>query len=326
MHVGKVSSDTRLIEVGPKHNETLREAYWKFAGIPRICYKAFLDISMAEHLRSVDSTLANIKSMDDFALAMDGLLSFNLEAGHTLIKIEPIPDTNWVKSCSELLSSFIFGLVFERVRLHQRLSEVIFGLLLNPQADARGHAGRLFEPAAHRAFEKGMRIEATAITPNAPDLVFNIHKADPQVARQFYTLSVRVAPRSQKVHPMYFGQYLLPISKTQESIDAMVITMYFTVFLQMTVTTRHGIKLNGVLDLLKELPATAKKNLRILFVLPLDDEETRSFGRQRIISPQGALDEDIAVVESIPQYVYRLPLKTFKELCRAYCTTHRLYN
>jgi hypothetical protein len=83
----------------------------------------------------------------------------------------------------------------------------------------------------------------------------------------------------------------------------------------MTVSSKHGIKLNGILDLLKELPANAKKNLRILFVLvPSDDKETASFGRQKILIPQGASPEDIALVTSIPQYVYRLSLKTVNKL------------
>jgi len=269
---------------------------------------------MAEHLGRVKTALANIKSVDDFARAMEGLLAFKQEAGHNLIKVEPIPDTNWKEFRSELKSAFISGLVFEQIQLHQtnKLSEEISRLLLN--SDTRRHAGRLFESAAHRAFEKGMKIEPTAITPNAPRLVLDIQKANPDIAGRFYTLSVRAAPRSQNAHKKYFGQYLLPISKIQESVDAVVITAYFTVFLQMTVTTRHGIKLNGILDLLKELPANAKKNLRIVFVLPSDDKETRSFGHQKIISPQGASDKDIAQATSIPQYVYRLPLKTFNKL------------
>jgi hypothetical protein len=82
----------------------------------------------------------------------------------------------------------------------------------------------------------------------------------------------------------------------------------------MTVSSKHGIKLNGILDLLRELPANAKKNLRILFVLPSDDKETASFGRQKILIPQGASPEDIALVTSIPQYVYRLSLKTVNKL------------
>ena len=87
------------------------------------------------------------------------------------------------------------------------------------------------------------------------------------------------------------------ISKTQESVDAVVITAYFTVFLQMTVMTRHGIKLNGILDLLKELPANAKKNLRIVFILLSDDKETRLFKRQKIISTgsDGLLDRTLDI-------------------------------
>jgi len=314
VHVGKVSSDTRPITVEAGHDECLQEAYWKFAGIPRICYKAFSLSAMEEHIGKIDLALVNIKPIKDFARAMKGLLDFKQETSHHLVKMEPIPDTHWKKSRSELKSSFISELVFKQVCLHQmtKLSEDISGLLLNP--DSRGHAGRLFEPAAHRAFEKGMRIEPNAITPNAPPLVLDIHKADPNIPRRFYTLSVRAAPRSKTAHTKYFGQYLIPISKIQDSVDAVVIYKYFTVFLQITVTAKHGIKLDGILDLLKELPANAKKELFIVFVLPSDDKETRSFGRQKIITRQGASAKDIALVSSIPQYVYRLPLKMFNEL------------
>jgi hypothetical protein len=230
---------------------------------------------MEDHLRKINNAIDNIRSIEDFARAMKGSLPFKQEASHNLIRTEPVPDTRWMKSRSELKSSFIAELIFQQVCLHQtiELSEDISGLLLDP--DSRGHAGRLFEPAAHCTLEKGMRIEPTPITPKAPHLVFDIHKANPNINRRFYTLSVRAAPRSRTAHAKYFGQYLLPISKTQESVDAVVIYKYFTVFLQMTVTARPGIKLDGILDLLKELPSNAKKQLFIVFVLPSDDEETR---------------------------------------------------
>jgi hypothetical protein len=107
---------------------------------------------------------------------------------------------------------------------------------------------------------------------------------------------------------MPIPQKYLPISKIQKFVDAMVIYKLFTVFLQMT---SHGIKLDGILDLLKELPAKAKQKLYIVFVLPSDDEATRSFDPQKIISPQGASAEDIELVTHIPQYVYHLPLEAF---------------
>jgi len=312
VYVGNVSSDAQLIKVRQEHNKLLRDAYWKFAGIPRICYTIFSDNQCLDHLHTIKDALANIKSIDDFARSMEGFLAFKFEASHSLIKTEPIPGTDWKRSRSELKSPYISELVFEHVRLHQtiRLSEDISRLLLIP--DTRGHAGRLFEPATHRTLETGMKIRPTALTPGDPPLVLDIHKPNPKIDRRFYSLSVRASSGSRNADKKYFNQYLLPISKTQESVDSVVITPYFTAFLQMTVSTRHGIKLNGILDLLDELPANAKKNLRIVFILPLDDEETRSFKRQKIISPQGASDEDIKRVASIPQYVYRLPLKTFK--------------
>jgi len=314
LYIGKVSSDTRPIKVEESHNKLLREAYWKFSGIPRICYKIFDDISMDEHLRRIDTVLKNIKSIDDFARAMEGWLNFNSEASHNLIKTEPIPKTNWKKRHFELQSPFIAGLIFEQVQRHRtiKLSEDLSRFLRNPET--RSHAGKLFEPAAHRTLEKGMKIKPTALTPGAPPLILDIHKANPDVDRLFYTLSVRAAHGSQKVHAIYFNQYLLPMSKTQESLDAVVITEHFTALLQMTVSARHDIKLNGILDLLKDLPAKARKNLRIVFMVPSDDKGTQSFKCQAITYPQGASEKDIALVTRIPQYVYRLPLNLFNEL------------
>ncbi len=68
-----------------------------------------------------------------------------------------------------------------------------------------------------------MRIKPTALTSGAPPLILDVHKANPNVVRQFYTLSVRAASCSQKIHANYPNQYLLPMSKTQESLDAVVI-------------------------------------------------------------------------------------------------------
>ncbi len=66
---------------------------------------------MVEQLQRVDTALANIKSIDDFACSTEGLLAFKSEASHNLIKTEPIPKTDWNQSHSELQSLFISGLV-----------------------------------------------------------------------------------------------------------------------------------------------------------------------------------------------------------------------
>jgi len=72
---------------------------------------------MAEHLQRLNTAVANIKSFDDFARAMEGLLDFKSEASRNLIKTEPIPKTDWKQYHSELQSPFISGLVFEQVRI-----------------------------------------------------------------------------------------------------------------------------------------------------------------------------------------------------------------
>jgi hypothetical protein len=265
---------------------------------------------MSSHLRDIDTALTNVTSLVDFARSMNGLLPYTDAASHRLVKIEPIPDTDWVETHTDLISDYISRRVFERVELYQTitLSESISGLLLDP--DARGHAGRLFEQAAHHEFMKGATFKPSRQTKKGPSLTITISEADPKVVHYFYTLSVRAGKGSPNVDVKYFGQYLIPISKTQQSIDALLICRKFTILFQMTVSPKkHGIKFQGIADVLKDLPANAKRDVRIVFVLPAGDKE-KDFGRQDITHiPQGASREQIALFESFPQYVYRLSFK-----------------
>jgi hypothetical protein len=84
----------------------------------------------------------------------------------------------------------------------------------------------------------------------------------------------------------------------------------------MTVSpTQRDINFQGIMDILQELPANAKKNVRIVFVLPSGDKKTKSFGCKNITHiPQGTPDEMIKLVESFPQCVYRLPLQSVNEI------------
>ena len=267
---------------------------------------------MGRHLLGIKDALRNVTSLEDFARSMNGLSPYKDAATHKLVKIEPVPDTNWEQSHTELISDYVSQLVFERVKGYQTLSEAISGLFLNP--DSRTHAGRLFEQAAHRAFENGMKIKPIGITTTAPTLTIVIHKVNetyPEVVRYFYTLSVRAFKGSPDVNDKYFGHYLIPISKTQGSVDSVLISQNFTVLFRMTVSPRkHGIKFQGIVDILKDLPANAKKDVRIVFVLPTGDKEIKSVGRMNITHiPQGTPAEEIRLVESYPQYVYRLSFK-----------------
>lgn len=85
--LGNCRSGTRPIKFDAEHNKRLREAYWKFAGIPRICYRICSDSIMTSHLQKIHSAIANIKSIEDFA---EGRIDFDDEAG-LLFKIEPVP-------------------------------------------------------------------------------------------------------------------------------------------------------------------------------------------------------------------------------------------
>jgi hypothetical protein len=91
-----------------------------------------------------------------------------------------------------------------------------------------------------------------------------VDDADPEVVRRFYTLSVRARKGSPNVNDKYFGHYLIPISKTQESVYSVLISENFTAFFQMTVPpTRDGIKFKGIADILRELPAKCTHCVRV---------------------------------------------------------------
>jgi hypothetical protein len=61
----------------------------------------------------------------------------------------------------------------------------------------------------------------------------------------------------------------------------------------------------GISTLLDELPANAKNDIRLVFVVP-DEQSTKSFERQTINFPVGVSEVAKKWVDSFPQYVYRL--------------------
>src|SRR6266540_695562 len=98
-------------------------------------------------------------------------------------------------------------------------------------------------------------------------------------------LSVRASKGSQKVDDKFLNQYLIPLSSTAETVDAVYISRDVTVFFQMTVSP--SLNLKGITELTNELPAFAKKRICIVFVVPDHDPTCKPYKCQKIVIPLG---------------------------------------
>jgi hypothetical protein len=58
--------------VDHQHNETIRDAYTKFLGIPRLCFYAFSQVAMKTYLEKVQQAVNNIHSIDEFTHSTSG--------------------------------------------------------------------------------------------------------------------------------------------------------------------------------------------------------------------------------------------------------------
>jgi hypothetical protein len=301
--------------VSNEHCESLREGYAKFGGIKRRCfYYLQSEDDVNAELRRISAAIDGISSMKNFILSATGPMPFDNKTTNLLVKIEPVDGSGWRDTRTTLLGGYIAGRVLDRIRLYRtiKVSESITQALEKP--DARGHAGTLFEQAVHRKFRAGIRFQPRRMTVNGPNLEIDILKTDNEADGYFYNLSVRAAKGSRKVNDKYLNRYMVPISKTKESVDSVWISKAVTVFFQMCVSPRHPMKLHGILEILAQLPAEAQKDVRIVFVLPANDEPTKDFKSQKIERPAGLPNSKVATAEAVdryPQYVHYVDLGQF---------------
>ena len=289
--------------VDPKR---LRDAYTKLAGIPRRCLRALEQDGDAYETRIIKDAINDIDDTLNFAKSATGSLPFKTKASHALVRIEPT-DNTWDNRSTELLSNFVADLMFDRINLYNTLKirDLIDYLLRNP--NTRGWGGKLFERAVHHAFRKGVEFEPEAMD-DAPSLHVKIKRAESEAAGYFHTLSVRAEKESQRVGKQLLNQYLIPLSSTAETIDAVHIEEDVTVLFQMTVSPTHVLNLNGIMELTNELPAFAKKRICIVFVVPDHDTTHKPYKRQNIGIPHGVAKDVSDPVVAYKQYVYYFPL------------------
>ena len=141
----------------------------------------------------------------------------------------------------------------------------------------------------HLVFCKGIKFEARPLDDDAPPLIVEIKTASCESSGYFHTLCVRAKPGSRD---QFLNQYLVPLSSTQEAIDATYISDDVTVSFQMTVFPFHNFNLEGITELTDELPATAKKRICIVFIVPDHETTAKNYQRQTIVHPIG-VDQDV---------------------------------
>ena len=295
------------------HCKRLRDAYSIFRGIPRLCFRSFTPEGLEAQWAVISHALNDIKSMEDFIRATTGQVPFNPNTGHRLVRVEPI-DARWLKTRTELLSNRIAELVFQRIRIvtKARLSETLMQYLADP--DARTKAGILFEHAAHFSIRKGLTLDMTSLSSGTNlQVCMPVTPDGKNEKSHYYSLAIRETSGSQMVHPDFLDLYLTPISKTERSIDTLFISPAYTTFLfQMTVSHQHPINFRGLDEVVRNLPATAQKDIRFVFIIPargLSGEEFQGIrSTQRIDTPQKADKDKVEMFKGFPQYICRLDI------------------
>jgi hypothetical protein len=281
--------------------------YSKFHRIPRICFYALTKGATDAYLQEIQSAINNIGSIETFIHSTSGPMPFPDKTSSKLVRIEPV-DHAWRTTSTMLLSDYITKRILERISLYRMInaSQSIKNLLSDP--NSRGHGGKLFEQAVHRKFCAGFQFFPDKPTLDAPQLEINIIGFDNEADGYFHCLEVRSAKGSRAINK-YVQRYLVPISKTKESVDSVWLSTGCTVFFQVTVNPDHGLKGHGITELVDEPPGDAKKNVYVVFVVPLDGERTKSFKhqkitfrpehlRQRLISWKGIINTFISLIST----------------------------
>jgi hypothetical protein len=121
------------------------------------------------------------------------------------------------------MSAYIYRRVFERVQIYEtvKLSEYFTSLPLHPDF------AKMVQNYSNRRPTTYLRTARRSCSLVYPPLTIDICKADEadlEVIRYFYPLSVRARKGSPNVNDKYFCHYLIPISKTQDSVDSLLIS------------------------------------------------------------------------------------------------------
>jgi len=306
-----------LSAVDLDHCEALRNAYSVFRGIPRSCFWSLdpdvLEMQKAEIKNALDSI-----TLDDFAHAITGQLPFNPTSSHRLVRVEPVDNTKWLTTRTEIKSNHIAELVFERIRIltKARFLDKLMEYLADP--NTHGPAGVLFEQAAHYSIRKGLTLTMAPLRSGTTlDVSIPSIPVEKNEKSRYYSLSIRERSGSQKVHPDFLDIYMTPKSKIEPSIDALFISSkYITYLFQMTVSPHHPINFRGLDTVFKQLPAAAQQDVRFVFIIPAKGPSGEEYEGIRTVQsidvPQKADENRVKKYKQLPQYVCRLEMNEIR--------------
>lgn len=273
------------------HAEKLQDAYFKFGGIPQVCFLSFApEPAMSAYLDKIEAALRGMPALEDFVLSMNDSTLFNDDTTHTLVRIDPVGAARflWRTVNTEFVSDYIARRVFEWVGIRcwktAGLSWLVMALLRGPDYGIRGFGEALFEQAVHHRLRGGIRLQPEGITEGAPRLDIEILGANGE-DNGFYTLPVR----GGDIERGYLRQYMTPMSKLRggESADAVWVSENAVVFFRIAVEPYCGVGLHEVEELVNELPDWLRECVYLVFVLPAGDKITKDFGRQEVRHPAG---------------------------------------
>jgi hypothetical protein len=128
-----------------------------------------------------------------------------------------------------------------------------------------------------------------------------------------YSLSIQEKSGSRNVHPDFLDLYMTPTSKIAPSIDALFISSKnITYLFQMTVSHHHPINFRGLDMVFKQLPATARKDVRFVFIIPAKGPDGKAYEGIRTVQsidiPQNPNADRVKQFKQLPQYVCRLDI------------------
>jgi hypothetical protein len=85
----------------------------------------------------------------------------------------------------------------------------------------------------------------------------------------FSPLSIRACKFSDAVGAEHYHRYMIPFKKTQESIDAVLLTKDTTVLFQITVSPTHRLNLHEIIGIRNQLPANAQRTYALCSWYPI---------------------------------------------------------
>ena len=168
-------------------------------------------------------------------------------------------------------------------------AQTLYEFLLG-QGPTKTSAGWIFETRMHQIFQRGGSFVATK-QDRSKDITIDIN---PESCKDFSKVSelgslLRKEPGSRSIHPANIGGYFKPQHGNLPSVDSFAISKCATtkkpllVLFQMTVSTEHPVKAEGLARIWAEIPQALRDTTPILvFVVPTDVANAFALKRQKI--------------------------------------------